>query len=58
VKEKRKSKDNHAFQVTMQESEEGFVGGKSKKIVQNWYKQNLILASAGVVRQDLCSCLH
>lgn len=33
VKEKRKSKDSHAFQARIQELEEGFVGDKSKKIV-------------------------
>lgn len=55
VNEKRTSKDSQAFQAGMQELEERFAGDKSKKIVQNWYKQNLSLTSAGVGRQDFCS---
>lgn len=55
MKEKRTSEDSQAFQAGMQELEEGFVGDKSKEIVENWYKRNLSLTSAGVVRQDLCS---
>lgn len=55
VQKKRTSKDSDAFQAGLQELEVGLAGDKSKKIVENWYKWNSNLTSAGVGRLAMWS---